>query len=64
MAAQTASRYNAPLASFYQRLLSKGKTPKLALVAVMRKLLTVLNAIARSKQPWAAVLPASSEILP
>lgn len=58
MAAQTASRYNAPLASFYQRLLSKGKTPKLALVAVMRKLLTVLNAIARSKQPWTATLPA------
>jgi transposase len=58
MAAQTASRYNAPLASFYQRLVSKGKTPKLALVAVMRKLLTILNAVVRRKQPWIAALPA------
>jgi hypothetical protein len=39
-------------------LLSKGKAPKLALVAVMRKLLTVLNAIARTKQTWTAPLPA------
>jgi transposase len=52
MAAQSAARFNPPLATFYQRLLANGKTPKVALVAVMRKLLTVLNAIARTRQPW------------
>jgi transposase len=58
MAAHSASRYNPPLALFYQRLVSNGKTPKVALVAVMRKLLTVLNAIVRNKQPWAPSLTA------
>jgi transposase len=52
MAAHSASRYNPPLALFYQRLLSSGKAPKVALVAVMRKLLTVLNAMMRRRQPW------------
>ena len=58
MAALTASRYNAPLVSFYQRLLAKGKAPKLVIVAVMRKLLTILNAVMRRQQPWTAALTA------
>jgi transposase len=52
MAALVASRCNPPLKSFYQRLLAAGKAKKLALVAVMRKLLTILNAILRDEQPW------------
>jgi transposase len=56
MAAHSAARYNPPLALFYQRLIAKGKTPKVALVAVMRKLLTVLNAIVRRHQPWTPTL--------
>lgn len=52
MAATSAAHHNPPLASFYQRLLSKGKPAKVALVAVMRKLLTLLNAISRTRQPW------------
>jgi transposase len=58
MAAHSAARYNPPLTSFYQRLITNGKTPKVALVAVMRKLLTVLNAIMRSHQPWTPSLTA------
>jgi transposase len=58
MAAQTAARHNPSLARFYQRLITNGKTPKIALVAVMRKLLTVLNAIVRSNQPWTPSLTA------
>jgi transposase len=58
MAALTASRYNAPLVSFYQRLLAKGKAPKLVIVAVMRKLLTILNAVVRRQQPWTVALTA------
>jgi transposase len=56
MAALAATRCNPVLKAFYQRLRGAGKPPKVALVAVMHKLLTVLNAIVRTGQPWA--LPA------
>jgi transposase len=52
MAALTAVRFNLPIKSFYQRLLAAGKLPKVALVAAMRKLLTILNSIAHHNRPW------------
>ena len=52
MAALVASRYNPVLKAFYQRLLSAGKPKKLALTAVMRKLLTILNAMVRDNIRW------------
>ena len=52
MAALVASRHNPTLKAFYQRLLSAGKPKKLALTAVMRKLLTILNAIVRDNIRW------------
>jgi transposase len=52
MAALTASQHNDALKSFYQRLLHAGKPKKLALTAVMRKLLTILNAMIRDQMPW------------
>lgn len=52
MAALSASRYNPVIKEFYQRLLSQGKEKKVALTACMRKLLLILNAIARDQQPW------------
>jgi transposase len=52
MAALVASQHNPTLAIFYRRLLAAGKAKKLALTAVMRKLLTILNAILRDKRPW------------
>jgi len=52
MAALVASRCNDALRTYYQRLLARGKPPKLALTACMRKLLGVLNAIALTKTPW------------
>jgi len=52
MAALVASRHNPTLKSFYLRLTQAGKAKKLALVAVMRKLLTILNAIVRDHTPW------------
>jgi transposase len=45
MAALSASRFNPILKEFYQRLLANGKPKKLALIAVMRKLLSYLNSI-------------------
>jgi transposase len=52
MAALVASRYNARLRTVYQRLQAAGKPKKLALVAVMRKLLTILNAMVKHNQEW------------
>jgi transposase len=52
-AARCALRYNPVLQVFYDRLVKERKKPgKVALVAVMRKMLVILNAIARDKQPW------------
>jgi transposase len=53
MAALTASRCNPTLRAFYERLVGAGKAPKLALTAVMRKLLIALNAMLRDRKPWA-----------
>lgn len=52
MAALVASRHNPVIKAFYQRLLTAGKPKKVALVACMRKLLTILNAMVRSGKPW------------
>jgi transposase len=52
MAALTAIRRRSPFRSFYDRLTSRGRPKKVALVAVMRKLLTILNAILRDRMPW------------
>lgn len=52
MAALTASRFNPGLKAFYERLLSAGKPKKVALTAVVRKLVILLNTIARRKTPW------------
>jgi transposase len=52
MATLTAARRNPAIRSFYQRLIAAGKLPKVALVACMRKLLTILNAMVRANKPW------------
>lgn len=54
LAAMTASRFNPVLRVLYQRLRQAGKPAKLAFVAVARKLLTILNAIAREGTAWQA----------
>jgi transposase len=58
MAALVGSRCNPVLKAFYQRLLAAGKKKKVALVACMRKLLTILNAMLRDMTPWKPPLPA------
>lgn len=52
MAAISASRFNPVIQEFYQRLLKAGKLKKVALVACMRKLLTILNAMIRDQRAW------------
>jgi transposase len=53
MACLVAIQHNPALKSFYRRLRQAGKPARLALVAAMRKLLTILNAILRDRKPWA-----------
>ena len=52
MAALVASRSNPTLRTLYACLIGNGKPPKLALVALMRRMLTTLNAMLRTARPW------------
>lgn len=51
-----ATQHNAVIKAFYDRLVALGKPKKVAIVACMRKLLTILNAMVRSNRPWDASL--------
>ncbi len=52
MAALVATRHNTRIRAFYQRLLAEGKPKKLALVAAMRKLLTIINTLIKRDELW------------
>lgn len=52
MATLSAIRHNPVIAVFYQRFVSAGRPGKVAVVAAMRKLLIILNAILRDQRPW------------
>ena len=52
MGALAATRFNPAVKAFYGRLLATGKPKKVALVACMRKLLLILNAMLRNRTPW------------
>lgn len=54
MAALVAARHNPAIRLFYRRLVEAGKPKKVALVACMRKLLTILNAMVKAGRPWDA----------
>jgi transposase len=54
MAATSAVQHNPRLKVMYSRLVTAGKAKKLALVACMRKLLTIANAVLRDQAPWRA----------
>jgi transposase len=56
MATLCATRHNAAIRTFYRRLVATGKPKKVALVACMRKLLTILNQLVHTQQPWNPVL--------
>ena len=52
MAMLSAVRYNPVIKAFFERLIAAGKPPKVALTACSHKLLRILNAMARTDQPW------------
>ena len=59
MAAMTASMYNVEMKQLYERLTEKGKPHKLAVVAVMRKLIILADVLVRDDREWAPSAPAS-----
>jgi transposase len=54
MATLTATRCNPVINAFYHRLLARGKAQKVAMTAAMRKFLTILNAMVKTRTPWNA----------
>jgi transposase len=52
MGAMVAKKHNPVLKAFFNRLVAAGKPKMVALIAVARKLLTILNAILRDNRPW------------
>ncbi len=52
MGAMVAKQHNPVLKAFFNRLVAAGKPKMVALIAVARKLLTILNAILRDRRPW------------
>ena len=57
MGALVAAHHNPALKAFRQRLIDAGKPKLVAIIAVARKLLTILNAVLRDSKPWRAVEP-------
>ena len=57
MAALTAVRANLGLKAFYQRLIKNGKKPKVALTAVMRKLIILTNILIKEDRTWSPTPP-------
>lgn len=57
LSAWSAARWNPVIRIFHERLRAKGKPPKVAQVASMRKLLTILNAMVRDGRPWDPSIP-------
>jgi len=60
MGAMAARRYNLVLKAFFERLVAAGKPKKVAIIAVARKLLTILNAIVCDGAPWKGTVGAVS----
>jgi transposase len=60
MGALVAVRHNLVLKAFHERLITAGKAKKVAVIAVARKLLVMLNAIVRDGCPWKGTVAAAS----
>ncbi len=57
MSILSATKWNPVIRTFYLRLRAQGKPPKVAMVACMRKLLTILNAMIRDRRKWDPAIP-------
>ena len=57
MAVLVATRFNADMKRKYETLIKNGKPPKVAMTAVMRKLIILPNALIRDNRPWTETKP-------
>jgi transposase len=57
LASLVATRFNADMKAFYQRMTAAGKPPKLVLIAVARKLATLANTLIRQDRTWLPQAP-------
>ena len=57
MPALLAMRFNEPLKTRYEALIQAGKPPKIAITAIMRKLIVLANALLRDARPWTPAAP-------
>jgi transposase len=57
MATLAATRFNAPIRAFYQHLVAAGKPKRVALIASLRKLVVLLNALVRQRRTWTPEIP-------
>ena len=57
MSTLTATKHNPVIKAYFERLIAAGKPFKVAMTACMRKLLTILNAMLKTNQPWRAPTP-------
>ena len=64
MATLVAVRHNPVIQAFYAQLTGRGKPTKVALVACMHKLLTILNAMIKQEQDWQPKLPSRANLAP
>ena len=62
MAAQSAARFNPHLKAFYERLVAAGKAKKLALTAVMRKLIVLANTLLKEDRCWSSQSPIANPL--
>lgn len=62
MATLSAIRFNPQIKDFYKKLRAASKLPKVAMVACMHKLLTIINAVLRSGKPYRADYPAPAKV--
>ncbi len=63
MATLSAVRYEPTIKAFYERLRAAGKPAKVALVACMRKLLSIINAVIKSGVPWSVTYPQQENMM-
>ena len=57
MPALVAARHNSNFKAFYQRLISAGKPPKVAITALMRKLIVLADALLNQRRKWEPIAP-------
>ena len=63
LAALSAARHGGPLKAFVDRLKARGKRPKVALIALARKMLVIANGVLRTGLPWKPEMAVARDLI-